>query len=113
MLINWWHLLIKTPPVPARSYLGKIYYWAFKKNRLVDDTYGVEKYKNIENLIWKEQELVSGKLIKVKGFPRDKKVKLFWVTVSPYKTEYIATNDLNQSSNDDVEFETKTRWNIE
>ena len=58
-------------------------------------------------------ELVSGKIIKIKGFPRDKKVKLFWVTVSVNRTEYIATNDLNQSRNDDVELEIQTRWKIE
>ncbi|NEP85200.1 MAG: hypothetical protein F6K39_48215 [Okeania sp. SIO3B3] len=55
--------------------LGKIYYCPLKKNRLIDDTGGVEKYKNLEKLRWSDTELVSGKIIKIKGFPRDKKVK--------------------------------------
>jgi hypothetical protein len=78
--------------------LGKIYYCPLKKNRLVDDTGGIEKYKFIEQMEWKESEIVQGKLIKIKGFPRDKKVKLFWVTVSANRTEYVVTNDLNQNS---------------
>jgi len=72
-----------------------------------------EKYKKIGELYWNESEKISGKIIKVKGFPRDKKVKLFWATVSTNRTEYIVTNDLNQSSVDAVEFETQTRWKIE
>uniref|UniRef100_UPI0035C88C15 hypothetical protein n=1 Tax=Okeania sp. SIO2F4 TaxID=2607790 RepID=UPI0035C88C15 len=62
--------------------LGKIYYCPLKKNRLVEDTGGVDKYKNLEKLRWSDAELVLGKIIKIKGFPRDKKVKLFWGTVS-------------------------------
>jgi hypothetical protein len=56
--------------------LGKIYYCPLKINRLVDDTGGVEKYKNIRELSWNSSEKISGKIIKIKGFPRDKKVKL-------------------------------------
>ncbi len=64
---------------------------------------------------------MSGKIIKVRGFLKAQKVKLFGVTVSAYRTEYIATNDQSQSHNDAreatlkeaVEFETQTRWKIE
>ena len=31
----------------------------------------------------------------------------------PTVAEYIVTNDLTQSSKDDVEFESQTRWKIE
>ena len=93
--------------------LGKIYYCPLKINRLVDDTGGVEKYKNIGELTWNKSEKISGKIIKIKGFPRDKKVKLFWATISTNRTEYIVTNDLSQSSVDSVEFESQTRWKIE
>ena len=93
--------------------LGKIYYCPLKNNRLVDDTGGVEKYKKLEEITWNERELVSGKVIKIKGFPRDKKVQLFWVSVSTSRTEYIVTNHLSNQSTDDVEFEIQTRWKIE
>ena len=78
--------------------LGKFYYCPLKSNRLVDDTGGVEKYKKVQDLNWNEAEKSSGKTIKIKGFPRDKKVKIFWATVSANRTEYIVTNDLTQSS---------------
>lgn len=62
--------------------LGKIYYCPLKRNRLVDDSGGIELYKPLEKLVWSKQELHYGKLIKIKNFPKSKKVKLFRVTVS-------------------------------
>jgi hypothetical protein len=93
--------------------LDKIYYCPFKNNRLVDDTFGQEKYKRIESLEWNQESLESGKIIKIKGFPANKKVKLFRVTVSTNRTDYVATNDLSQSSTDVVQEVYKIRWKIE
>jgi tRNA-binding EMAP/Myf-like protein len=83
--------------------LGKYYYCPLKRNRLVDDTSGQENYKRIELLPWDKQELKSGKIIKIKKFPGAKKVKLFRVTVSTDRTDFIATNDLSQDSTDVVQ----------
>lgn len=93
--------------------LGKCYYCPLKKNRLVDDTGGVEKYKRIENLTWSNEENESGKIVKIKGFPSGKKVKLFRVVASNGDTEHIATNDQPQSSTDDVKDVCAIRWKIE
>ena len=93
--------------------LDKIYYCPLKTNRLVDDSFGKEKYKNIESLEWSNEELECGKIIKIKGFPADKKVKLFRVSVSTDRTDYVATNDLSQSSTDVVQQVCKIRWKIE
>lgn len=93
--------------------LGKIYYCPLKKNRLVDDTAGVEKYKAIEQLVWHQSETEIGKTTKIKGFAGNKKVKLFRVVVSTDKTEFIATNDKKQSSTDAVQQECDLRWKIE
>ena len=41
-----------------------------------------EKYKKVEELNWNETEKSWGKRIKIKGFPQNKKVKMFWATVS-------------------------------
>ena len=62
--------------------LGKVYYCPLKTNRLVDDSGGDEPYKRIDQLSWTATESRQGKLIKVRGFPKDKKVKLFRVIVS-------------------------------
>jgi hypothetical protein len=93
--------------------LDKIYYCPLKNNRLVDDTFGKEKYKRIELLEWDTEELDCGKIIKIKGFPAKIKVKLFRVTVSTNRTDYIATNDLSQSSTNVVQEVCKIRWKIE
>jgi hypothetical protein len=93
--------------------LGKIYYVPLKKNRLVDDTGGQKKYQPIEGLTWSEIEQEQGKLIKINKFPREKKVKLFRVTVSSSRTEYLPTNDLTQSSTDEVKCQCSFRWKIE
>ena len=57
--------------------MGKYYYCSLKKNRLVDDTGGTQEYKPIESLNWSQKELEQGKIIKIKAFPKEKKVKLF------------------------------------
>ncbi|PSB02526.1 IS701 family transposase [Merismopedia glauca] len=93
--------------------LGKIYYCPLKKNRLVDDSGGVEKYKSIEQLNWSAVEEKQGKILKLKKFPQDKKVKLFRVIISTDRTEYVATNDLTQSRIEEVKNECHLRWKIE
>ena len=93
--------------------LGKIYYCPLKVNRLVDDTKGVEKYKRIDELIWNELELEQGKIIKIKKFPKDKKVKLFQLIISTDKTEYIATNDFSENHAEGIKDICSVRWKIE
>ena len=93
--------------------LGKYYYCPLKRNRLVDDTAQQKDYQKIEVLSWNEQELKSGKIIKIKKFPGAKKVKLFRVTVSTNRTDFVATNDLSQASTDVVQKVCKVRWKVE
>ena len=70
---------------------------------MVDDTQGQEDYKSVESLSWTPTELELGKIIKIKTFPKGKKVKLFRVIVSINKTEYVVTNDRTQTSTNDVQ----------
>ncbi len=93
--------------------LDKIYYCPLKTNRLVDDTGGQNPYKSIDRLVWNESELLQGKLIKIRNFPKDKKVKLFRVTVSTNRTEFVVTNDLTQDYTPDVQAVCAIRWKIE
>ncbi len=95
--------------------LGKIYYCPLKRNRRVDDSGGTKPYERIDELVWSAGELRDGKLIKVRGFPKDKKVKLFRVTVSTNRTEFVVTNDLSQDSTDatqEVELLHESGWNF-
>jgi hypothetical protein len=93
--------------------LGKIYYCPLKRNRRVDDSGGTQPYQRIDELVWSSEELTEGKLIKVRGFPRDKKVKLFRVTVSTNRTDFVVTNDLSQDSMDATQEVCGIRWKIE
>lgn len=56
--------------------LGK-YYCLLKKTRLVDDTGGLDKYKPIKSLGWRQEEIKKRKIIKRNNFTDDKKVKQF------------------------------------
>lgn len=93
--------------------LEKLYYCPLKTNRRVDDSGGTQPYQRIDELVWSTEQLQEGKLIKVRGFPADKKVKLFRVTVSTHRTDYVATNDLSQTSTDTVQDVSGMRWKIE
>lgn|SRR5512144_1391047 len=92
---------------------GKIYYCPLKTNRLVDDSGGAEPYQRIDHLLWTARDLRHGKLIKIRKFPKDKKVKLFRVTVSTDRTEFVTTNDLSQQTMNVVQEVHGVRWSIE
>ncbi len=93
--------------------LKKLYYCPLKCNRRVDDSGGNQPYQRVDELVWTTTELTQGKVIKVRGFPSGKKVKLFRVTVSTNRTEVVATNDLSQNSTDAVQDACHVRWKIE
>jgi hypothetical protein len=72
-----------------------------------------EYYKSVESLSGNPTELQSGKTIKIKTFPKFKKVKLFRLVASPNKTEYVASNDLNQSTTSDLQKVCAIRGKVE
>jgi hypothetical protein len=93
--------------------IGKIYYCPIPCNRLTDESGGVEEYKRVDALEWTDADLEQGKLVKLSRFPRDHKVKLFRVTVSEGRTEYVITNERTQSDGGQVRRECAVRWKIE
>jgi hypothetical protein len=93
--------------------MGKTFYCPLKSNRLVDDSGGEQPYRRIEDLQWSETELAHGKVVKVRGFAGDFKVKLFRVEVSTHRTEWVVTNDLSQGSTQDAQQVSAKRWKIE
>ena len=54
-----------------------------------------------------------GKLIKVKGFPKEHKVKLFRVVVHSRRTEWIVTYDLSRDWAHEAREVRGVRWKIE
>jgi hypothetical protein len=79
----------------------------------VDDSGGERPYQRVDELEWSEEGLQKGKLIKIKGFPREHKVKLFRVVVHSRRTEWIVTNDLSRDSTRDARKARAMRWRIE
>ena len=93
--------------------LQKYYYCPLKANRQVDDTGGQRPYGRVDALEWKPAELTHGQRIKIKGFPKDHKVRLFRVAVSTHRTDWVITNDPTQHSTEATREVCGFRWNIE
>jgi hypothetical protein len=91
----------------------KIFYCPLKKNRLVDDSGGEAPYRRLETLSWTPDELQQGKLVKVKKFAQDTRLKMFRVVVSTNRTDYICTNDVTQSDTTEAQQVSGQRWKIE
>jgi hypothetical protein len=92
---------------------GKTFYCPLKSDRMVDHSSGQRSYRPVCDLEWSEQELTSGKRIKLRGFPKDYKVRLFRVEVSSHRTEWIVTNDATQDSTSGAQQVCAFRWKIE
>ena len=112
VLMDAWYATTKMMLLIDKDY-HKLYYCPIKDNRQVDDTQGQEGYKNVTELVWQEEEIASGKLVKIKKFPGEYKHMLFRVVISTDKTEWIVTNDLTQDSTDDTQKASAIRWKIE
>jgi hypothetical protein len=93
--------------------LKKVYYCPLKDNRQVDDSGGAQPYGRVDTLKWSEEEKQCGKIVKIKGFPKDHKVKLFRVVLSTHRTDYVVTNDLAQDDTQAVQEVCSLRWKIE
>ena len=93
--------------------LGKIYYCPLKDNRQVDDSVGSKPYQRVDSLEWTDTEKQHGKVIKIKGFPAEHKVKVFRVVLSTQRTDYVVTNDLAQNDTQATHTVCRLRWKIE
>lgn len=93
--------------------LQKFYYCPLKDNRQVDDSNGLHPYQRVDSLAWSAEELAHGKRIKIKGFPKDHKVRLFRVAVSTHRTDWVVTNDPTQDTTEATQAACGFRWKIE
>lgn len=62
--------------------LNTVYDCPLKSNRLVDDSRGQQSYHHVDSLDWSKLEQTRGKVIKLRGFPKEHKAKLFRVVAS-------------------------------
>ena len=91
----------------------KIYYCPLKSNRQVDDSGGAKPYQRIDSLAWTTIERQYGKIIKIKGFPAEPKVKVFRVVLSTQRTDYVVTNEIAQNHVEVVQEVCGFRWKVE
>ena len=68
---------------------------------------------DVDALDWSEREVAHGKLIKIKGFPKEHKVKLFRVAVSTHRADMVVTNDHTQNFTRGAQQACALRWKIE
>jgi hypothetical protein len=67
----------------------------------------------VNSLQWGETELPHGKRIKIRGFAKHHKVKLFRVASGNRRTDYVVTNDLTQNDTSVAQQVCNWRWKIE
>jgi Transposase DDE domain len=93
--------------------LGKIYYCPLKDNRVMDDSGDTKPYQRVDSLEWTEEQQQRGKVIKIRGFPGEHKVKLFRVVLSTQRTDYVVTNEMAQDNLEVVQDVCGFRWKVE
>lgn len=95
------------------SDLGKLFYCPVKRNRLARQPNSREHYQRLTELKWNEEELKTGKSIRLKGMPSGFAMKMFRVPISTNRTDYVVSNDPSQHCSDDTRKVCAIRWYIE
>lgn len=93
--------------------LKKIFYCPLRSNRLVNDSGGSLPNQPVSELVWSDEELKTGKSVKVKDFPQSCILQLFRIAVSQNRTDHVVTNDKACTSSDDTRKTCAVRWKIE
>jgi len=93
--------------------LQKFYSCLLTDNRQVDDSGGTQPYRRVDSLAWNTEALAQGQTIKMQGFPKDHKVRLFRVEVSTHRTDWVVTNDQTQDATEATQEACGFRWKIE
>jgi hypothetical protein len=78
--------------------LGKVYYCPVRENRRVSLRRDDPTYYRVDELAWSRDELRGGRLVHLKQFPAGHQVKLFRLTLSNERTDYLVTNEVTQDS---------------
>lgn len=90
---------------------GKCFYSPIKSNRLVKQQGDNKPYMFVSDVPWTEKQLTQGQFIKVKNLNLE--VKVFKVTVSTNRTDYVLTNNIDANSTVVIATKQKMRWNVE
>lgn len=93
--------------------LGKLFYCPVRKNRMLRPIDSEDKHEKITDLPWSDEQLAVGQLVQLKGMPKQIPLKMFSVSVSKNRTDYVVTNDVSQTCSDDTKQICAIRWYVE
>jgi len=110
VLMDSWYASMKV--IKRIEKAKKIYYCPLKSNRQVSES-PAEPYRRVDALEWTAREVEHGKKIHMKKFPAGHQVKLFRLTVSTRRTDYVITNDISQDDAKATKEKSALRWKIE
>ncbi len=110
VLMDSWYASMKV--IKRIEKAKKIYYCPLKSNRQVSES-SAEPYRRVDALEWTAREVEHGKKIHMKKFPAGHQVKLFRLTVSTRRTDYVITNDISQDDAKATKEKSALRWKIE
>jgi hypothetical protein len=91
----------------------KVSYCPLQDNRQVEEAGGERAYQRVAALAWSTHALAHGKRITIKGFPKDYKVQLCRVAVSPHRTDDVVPNDQAQDATEVTQEVCGCRWKSE
>ena len=94
-------------------HMGKLFYCPLKTNRLARALGSDDTYQHVSLLAWNEQAYKTGQLVQLKNMPKEIPLKLFSISVSSNRIDYVVTNDTNQSCADDTKKVCAIRWYVE
>jgi hypothetical protein len=93
--------------------LKKTFFTNLPRSRNCKETQD-EPYKQIKDLVWTEQELISGKILFLREVPKCLPVKLFSITSSDRRVDNLCTNIVDDSmTTDKIQEENSKRWHLE
>ena len=93
--------------------LDKKYSCPLKDKRQGDDSGGQRSSQRVESLHGNADALIQGKILKIKGFPKNQRRSCFRVAVSTHRTDFVVTHERTQNSTAAVPPGCGCRWQIE
>ena len=74
---------------------------------------GAQKYQNITQVSWSDEQYAAGQLVRLKGMPTEIPLKLFSISISTNRTDFVVTNNTSQHCADDTKNICAIRWYVE
>ncbi len=98
VLLQYWYATEKTMRLVEQ--IGKTYWCPVRANRLVIESLDDGDYVPVKKLEFTEMEQLHGKLVSLKSYPEDHRVKLFRIKNKNDTFSFVVTNQLQQDSVD-------------